>query len=66
MSAEVTCICCWHGPVNSDESSLQHLELGFRVYLGGQGDYLVSRLITGINEITEGVVGVINLLTKSP
>ena len=65
MSAEVTCICCWHGPVNSDESTLQHLELGFRVYLGGQGDF-VSRLMIGINEVTIWVVGVINLLTKSP
>ena len=33
--------------------------------LGGQGD-LVSRLIMGINGLTIWVIGVINLLTKSP
>ena len=33
--------------------------------LGGQGD-LVSRLIMGINGLTISVIGVINLLTKSP
>ena len=35
------------------------------LYLGGQGD-LVSRLIMGINGVTIWVIGVINLLTKSP
>ena len=34
-------------------------------YLGGQGD-LVSRLIMGINGLTMWVIGVTNLLTKSP
>ena len=34
-------------------------------YLGGQGD-LVSRLIMGISGVTIWVIGVINLLTKSP
>ena len=34
-------------------------------YLGGQFD-LVSRLIMGINGVTIWVIGVINLLTKSP
>ena len=33
--------------------------------LGGSGD-LVSRLIMGINGVTIWVIGVINLLTKSP
>ena len=33
--------------------------------LGGQGD-LVSRLIMGINGVTIWVIGVTNLLTKSP
>ena len=33
--------------------------------LGGQGD-LVSRLIIGINGITIWVIGVMDLLTKSP
>ena len=33
--------------------------------LGGQGD-LVSRLIMGINGVTIWVIGVMNLLTKSP
>ena len=33
--------------------------------LGGQGD-LVSRLIKGILRVTISVIGVINLLTKSP
>ena len=37
----------------------------FILYLGGQGD-LVSRLIMGINGVTIWVIGVINLLTKSP
>ena len=35
------------------------------LYLEGQGD-LVSRLIMGITRVTIWVVGVINLLTKSP
>ena len=40
-----------------------HLEiLG---YLGGQGD-LVSGLIMGITRVTIWIIGVINLLTKSP
>ena len=34
-------------------------------YLGGQGD-LVSRLIREITGVTIWVIGVINLLTKSP
>ena len=34
-------------------------------YLEGQGD-LVSRLIRGITGVTIWVIGVINLLTKSP
>ena len=34
-------------------------------YLEGQGDF-VSRLIMGIIRVTIWVVGVINLLTKSP
>ena len=34
-------------------------------YLGGHGD-LVSRLIMGIIGVTIWVIGVINLLTKSP
>ena len=34
-------------------------------YLEGQGD-LVSRLIMGITRVTMWVIGVINLLTKSP
>ena len=36
-----------------------------RVYLQGQGD-LVSRLIMGISGVTIWVIGVLNLLTKSP
>ena len=36
-----------------------------RSYLEGQGD-LVSRLIMGISGVTIWVIGVINLLTKSP
>ena len=35
------------------------------MYLGGKGD-LVSRLLMGINGVTIWVVGVIDLLTKSP
>ena len=34
-------------------------------YLGGQGD-LISRLIMGIIGVTTWVIGVTNLLTKSP
>ena len=34
-------------------------------YLEGQGD-LVSRLIMGITRVTLWVMGLINLLTKSP
>ena len=34
-------------------------------YLQGQGD-VVSRLIKGIFRVTIWVIGVINLLTKSP
>ena len=34
-------------------------------YLEGQGD-LVSRVITGIIRVTIWVIGLINLLTKSP
>ena len=34
-------------------------------YLGGQGD-LVSGLIMGITRVTIWIIGVINLLTKSP
>ena len=34
-------------------------------YLEGQGD-LVSRLIMGIIRVTIWVIGIINLLTKSP
>ena len=34
-------------------------------YLEGQGD-LISRLIMGIIRVTIWVIGVINLLTKSP
>ena len=44
------------------------LDLGFRglgIYLEGQGD-LISRLIMGIIRVTIWVIGVINLLTKSP
>ena len=37
----------------------------FKGYLEGQGD-LVSRLIKGIIGVTIWVIGVINLLTKSP
>ena len=33
--------------------------------LGGQGDF-IARLILGINGLTIGVIGLINLLTKSP
>ena len=33
--------------------------------MGGQGD-LVSRLVMGRNGVTMWVLGVINLLTKSP
>ena len=40
-------------------------EVGSKPYLGGQGD-LVSRLIMGINGVTIWVIGVINLLAKSP
>ena len=41
--------------------------LGFRVlfYMEGQGD-LVSRLILGILRVTTWVIGLFNLLTKSP
>ena len=35
------------------------------IYLGGQGD-LVSGLIRGVTGVTIWVIGVINLLTKSP
>ena len=35
------------------------------VYLEGQGD-LVTRLILGIIGVTIWVIGIINLLTKSP
>ena len=38
---------------------------GSTVYLEGQGD-LVTRLIMGIIGVTIWVIGVINLLTKSP
>ena len=38
---------------------------GIRGLLGGSGD-LVSRLIMGINRVTIWVIGVINLLIKSP
>ena len=38
---------------------------GMSYYLEGQGD-LVSRLIMGIIGVTIWVIGVINLLTKSP
>ena len=41
------------------------LTLNHKPYLGGQGD-LVSRLIMGIDGVTIWVIGVINLLTKSP
>ena len=37
----------------------------FRVYLEGLGD-LVTRLLRGISQATIWVIGVINLLTKSP
>ena len=37
----------------------------FHTYLEGQGD-LVSRLFMGISRVTIWVIGVINLLTKSP
>ena len=37
----------------------------FKGYLEGQGD-LLSRLIRGIIGVTIWVIGVINLLTKSP
>ena len=41
-------------------------DAGLRLgYLGGQGD-LISRLIMGIIGVTIWVIGVINLLTKSP
>ena len=36
-----------------------------RPYLEGQGD-LESRLIRGISRVTIWVIGVINLVTKSP
>ena len=39
--------------------------LGFRVYLEGQGD-LVTRLIVGIIGVAKWVIGVVNLLPKSP
>ena len=39
--------------------------LGFRVYLEGHGDF-VSRLITDISGVVIWLMGVINLLTKSP
>ena len=39
--------------------------LGITRYLEGHGD-LVSRLIRGITRVTIWVIGVINLLTKSP
>ena len=42
--------------------SLQELIL---LYLGGQGD-LVNRLLMGISRVTIWLIGVINLLTKSP
>ena len=38
---------------------------GIAGYLEGQGD-LISRLIMGIIRVTIWVIGVINLLTKSP
>ena len=40
-------------------------KIGGLQYLEGQGD-LVSRLIMGIIRVTIWVIGVINLLTKSP
>ena len=39
--------------------------VGLMPYLEGQGD-LVSGLIMGITRVTIWVIGVINLLTKSP
>ena len=39
--------------------------LGLRDYLEGHGD-LVSRLMIRITRVTIWVIGVINLLTKSP
>ena len=41
------------------------LGLGFGVYLEGHGD-LVSRLIMGITGVIIWLIGVIDLLTKSP
>ena len=47
------------------EADSLNLLLSKRGYLEGQGD-LVSGLIMGITRVTIWVIGVINLLTKSP
>ena len=41
------------------------MQLGFNAYLEGHGD-LLSRLIIRISRVTVWVIGVLNLLTKSP
>ena len=49
-----------------DEAMLQYfLKVSMGLYLEGQGD-LVTRLIRGRTRVTIWVIGVINLLTKSP
>ena len=71
MTAKVACFCetrgassILQGPNYSDSSMLGSL-LGSPDYLEGQGD-LISRLIMGKIRVTIWVIGVINLLTKSP
>ena len=51
-------------PRQADASQAMNLYLAWGL-LGGSGD-LVSRLIRGIVRVTMWVIGVINLLTKSP
>ena len=46
-------------------SAAERASISSRCYLEGQGD-LVSRVITRITRVTIWVIGVINLLTKSP
>ena len=48
------------------KTSIGNLDLlGPKPYLEGQGD-LVSRLIMGLIRVSIWVIGIINLLTKSP
>ena len=62
LEPQNTDLASWRGPSRSTDQ--KH---GFPSgsYLEGQGD-LVSRLIIGIFRVTIWVIGVINLLTKSP